>query len=121
MTSGRRLFCLLLSIVVAPMKKFTLQSLKVADGKLSERSCWLVKAQLEEPEEQDGAGCSVKAVASLVVGWLLAGCLVVLCLAHQKALASACLMSSCRSERPPGCGVSFSPLFAARLLLFHTV
>ena len=37
------------------MKKFTLQSLKVADGKLSERSCWLVKAQLEEPEEQDGA------------------------------------------------------------------
>ena len=52
MTSGRRLFCLLLSIVVAPMKKFTLQSLKVADGKLSERSCWLVKAQLEEPEEQ---------------------------------------------------------------------
>ena len=73
MTSGRRLFCLLLSIVVAPMKKFTLQSLKVADGKLSERSCWLVKAQLEEPEEQDGAGCSVKAVASLVVGWLF-GC-----------------------------------------------
>ena len=52
MTSGRRLFCLLLSIVVASMKKFTLQSLKVADGKLSERSCWLVKAQLEEPEEQ---------------------------------------------------------------------
>ena len=50
--------------------------------------------------------------------WLLAGCLVVLCLAHQKALASACLMSSCRSERPPGCGVPFSPLFAARLLLF---
>ena len=70
-----------------------------------------------QTKEQDGAGCQSR--QWLV--WLLAGCLVVLCLANQKALASACLMSSCRSERPPGCGVPFSPLFAARLLLFHTV
>ena len=33
-------------VIVAPTKKFTVQSLKLAAGKLSERSCcWLVKAQ----------------------------------------------------------------------------
>ena len=41
-TSGCYLFDLL-QLLVAPMKKLTVQSLKLADGKLRERSCcWLV-------------------------------------------------------------------------------